>query len=237
MFVSIDYPNDVSFPEEIKDNILKISELSSNSTESEWMECLSSIDNYDGYICNVQTEEEKSPFPSCIWTFIHHAAYHNAPLSIIQKIKANNFVLSLKDGEGQLAVDHVSSNASEEYKDLLKPKYKMNISAEKLKNIEKIFHELIYSRTELCTEILIKKHHLILPAISILLEPHVDITYFYWEIPQMHGGFSMEFEWNEDKTDVTGLVTNSYNRIFGGSGKTHLCTEKEAVLLREGYIN
>ena len=221
----------IEIPEQIVDNIVSISKLNSDSTEEEWMEWLDVVCEYDHYISNDAEGQQKYLFPSRRWTFLHHAAYHQAPLQIIKALKEKGYRLSLKDAEGKLPVDHAND---ESCKSVLQPKYSVNVDMEKLNKIEKNFHAVITSRADE----LVKKHNLILPVISVLLEGEKNVTKenVYFAVPGMYGGFSFWLKFTSDKADVESLITESWCRVAGGSGQRHVCTENNWSLEAEGFV-
>ncbi|XP_057313772.1 uncharacterized protein LOC130655086 [Hydractinia symbiolongicarpus] len=214
------------FMESLKNAIDSVSRLNAYSSESEWLGSLTALDNYDGYICN-ELHSQENKFPSRRWTFLHHAAFYYAPISVLEEIKAKKFVMSLKDAEGHMAIDHVKSTASPSYKNLFKPRFKIeNIDLKKLNKIEKTFHGVINSRVE----DLVNEHNLILPTISVLLEKAVKTEEFWFAVPGMFGGFTIELKYNDEMTDVEAVNTTSWCRAAAGSCETYLCTENNVTL-------
>lgn len=225
-------------PSDLKNHLKRISQLNAESAEQEWMDCLDHIGEYCGYLCNVP-EGENCMFPKGRWTFLHHCAFYNAPISVLEEINTRDFYKSFKDSDGKLAEDWVKSNAAPNYKDLFKPKYALsNLNLAKLSKIENRFHEVISSRSKNFNGD--EKNNLILPILSVYLEKRAGNSSTtrsgYCAIPGMYGGFKIDFELTEDKSDVNALITDSWCRIVGGSGQQHRCTENKWELVDEGFV-
>ena len=154
----------LQFPEDVRyliENI--IPKLNEKSTKEEWLGCLYGLKKYKKhYIWNEAMKTTSTIYPSCRWSIIHHAAHFQAPLSVLQKISVDQFPLSLTDGEGKIALDHLGSKASKDAKALLTPSYKMNYLQLELKLLQANFHEVILERVAT----LVQKYNLILPMLS-----------------------------------------------------------------------
>ena len=216
-----------------RQTIEHIRNLNENSSEAEWVEVFERVKNsayygYYGYICNDCEKVKK--FPSKRWTFLHHMAHYNAPMKVVNLYKEKMKVLSLKDGDGKLAYDHVSENQSDEYKKLYKPEYRIaNIDLQKLKAIEKQFHAVINCRVSEEVE----KYNLVLPDLHSYREKCFKERMFY-EIPHWHGGFTSVMHFDEcnnlEYLEVTSLI-----RTYGGSGQKHQCFEDRWVMTEKDF--
>ena len=92
--------------------------------------------------------------------------------------------------------------------------------------IERRFHEVIRNRI---AEFGV--HALPLPRIDPALNTKESESWF--AVPGMYGGFHYWFEGEgEDAT----LVSESWNRIVGGSGQRHLITASEVTLVDQGFV-
>lgn len=208
----------------------RIIALKKDSPEEAWNECQDELDEHDGFISN---DSVAGAFPSGRWTFLHHAVYHNAPFSTLERMNEQKFVRSLRDSEGKMPVDYLSADASEEYRALVTPVYKIeNIDWTKLRKIEEHFHQVILNRAEQ----LVKDHHLILPMLSVFLEATTEDNEWYFGVPGMYGGFTMTLEYNNVNNDVVALNTSSWCRVAGGSGQSHCCTADGWELNDEGFV-
>jgi len=220
-----------------KEIIERVVSLTKESSDEEWKDVVEEMAHrylFKHYLCNYGTNEE-SPFPSKIWTIQHHAAHFNAPIEIIEFMVEKHFPMSFKDGEGKTPADHLDVNVDCNYKALFMPRYGLsNLNLENLQKIEENFHAVINGRVK----DLVDKYDLILPQLSVSLEVQVAIEFLdngYCAIPGMYGGFTIEFQFNADKSDVDHLLTSSWCRIAGGSGQTHKCTPEQSELIESGF--
>ena len=103
----------------------------------------------------------------------------------------------------------------------------MNISEAGLKAIEGHFHALIRKRAGE----LIDEHGTELPRLNIPLNSAEEKKWF--AVPGFYGGFSY---WFETGGDGVRLVTESWSRVWGGSGQRHVITEEGFELVDEGFV-
>lgn len=212
----LDFPGDVMY---LVENI--IPKLNKQSTVNQWKECLYSLQTFKRhYIWNDKFENNSKLYPSSRWTIVHHAAYFNAPLQVLQILIASQYPLSLPDAEGKLPVDHLGVESPKDAKVLLTPSYKINFSHLELKLMQVNFHEVIHERVAS----LVQKHNLILPVLSLLLEDISKDKEVYFDIPGMYGGFTYWFEFDSTKTEIMSLYSRSSSRLVGDSEQLHKCT-------------
>ena len=218
-----------------KEIINRISKLTNESTEDEWMDvCEEMSQLHKHYVCNFENLED-SPFPSTRWTFQHHAAYHRAPIKVVKAMREKHFAMSFIDSNGKLPKDYLPNDVEEEYKQLFIPEYGLSkLNLQNLALIEKRLHEVINSRAKF----LVDKHNLILPLLSVFLEERKMgyVEESNWcPIPGMYGGFNIEINLNEDKSDIDFIETSSWCRVAGGSGQRHKCYPDKWELVEEGF--
>lgn len=188
--------------------------LNSESTKEDWLICLGLLKKHKHYIWN----SKKEIFPSKLWSLVHHAAFHSAPISIIQNMKISKYPMSLPDSEGKLPIDHVNISSTQSYQDLFKPIYQVNVLPSKLKSIESSLHTVMSQ----CIGKLIEKYDLILPVLSVSLEDIARQEKIYFDIPEMHGGFFYWFEF--DDGNLIGVWCKSTSSFIGNSEQLHYCT-------------
>ena len=208
----------------------KVAKLNSSSSKEDWMVCFAGLRKSKYYIWNESEDQHSQLFPSHLWTFLHHAAFHKAPLQLIQMMNIDKYPLSLPDGEGKLAIDHVDASMPQHYKDMLQPVYKYNFIPLELKLIQINFHAVIMDRVDA----LVEKYNLILPVISVLLEDVAKFDEMYFAVPGMYGGFSFRFEFNTSDSSIIALWTTSSSRIVGNSQQKHKCTADGWTLVSKG---
>ena len=221
----LQFPQDVTY---LVENI--IPNLSPKSTASQWKECLYGLKTFKKhYIWNVKISSNSKLYPSSRWTIVHHAAYLNAPLQVLQLLNVNQYPLSLPDAEGKLPVDHLNSSSSKDAKTLLTPSYKMNFLQLEMKLLQANFHEVIHERVAT----LVQKHNLILPVLTVLLEDISRDKEVYFDIPGMYGGFTYWFEFDSTKTEILSVYSRSSSRLVGDSEQLHKCTTKGWELVKK----
>lgn len=211
----------LEFPDHIQYMIEnKVIKLNKQSKKEEWLECHVVLRKFKHYIYNAYVDQKELIFPSYLWSFVHHAAYHSAPLEIIQMINIDKYPLSLPDGEGKIALDHIDTNMPQNYKDLLQPVYKIDFLPLEMKLIQANFHAVIYE----CIDGLVEKYNLILPVLCVMLE---DISKCDDErkfpIPDS-GGFTYKFDFSECMSEVKALLCNYIPSLEGGTEISFKCT-------------
>ena len=211
----------LQFPDHLKYLIEnKVTKLNKCSKKEEWLECYTSLRKFKHYIYNAIVDQKELLFPSYLWTFVHHAAYHSAPLEIIQMINIDKYPLSLPDGEGKLALDHIDPMMSQHYKDLLQPVYKVDFLPLEMKLIQANFHAVIYD----CINGLVEKYNLILPVLCVMLE---DISKCEnqgnFSVPDI-GGFTYRFDLGECRSELKALLCDFIPILEGSTEVSYKCT-------------
>lgn len=228
--IEMEWVGYLKFPDHIQYLIEnKVAKLSSTSKKEEWLECLASLKKFKFYIWNVPVGDNSNTFPSHKWTFIHQAAFHKAPLYILQIMNVDKYPLSLPDGEGRLPIDHMDPSMTQDYKDLLTPIYKLNVLPLELKLIQVNFHAVIQDRIET----MIEKYNLVLPVLSVLLEDISTFDKVYFDVPGMDGGFTYWFQLDKSKTEVLSLWCRSSSNLVGYSEQLHECTAEGWALVKK----
>lgn len=103
--------------------------------------------------------------------------------------------------------------------------------SEELKRIEINFHKLIMHRAGN----LIEKFDVEMPHVTFdLLEKDGWINRESFPVPGMYGGFYYYLSLNDEGQYE--LNVDSWSRICGGSGQTHIITEDKCELIDEGFV-
>lgn len=102
-----------------------------------------------------------------------------------------------------------------------------NEDLDDLRAIEERFHALIRERCGDLTK------GLELPKLdaSTVMPPDVQ-TYF--PVPGFYGGFSYSIQRGND--NHLEMVTESWCRVYGGSGQRHIITPQKTTLVEEGFV-
>lgn len=161
-----------------------------------------------------------------LYTPLHQAAHGNAPAEIVRTMIAMGAWRTLKNANGDRPVDIARNKKHQYLVHLLEPVYKTKCSREKLRKIQKHFHEIILSRTK----DLIEQSGLILPELEPLLE--IDEPTMWFPVPGMYGGFNY---WLEGTGENIKLIAESWCRVASGLGQRHEITSEGGKLVEEGF--
>ncbi|MBQ6628288.1 MAG: hypothetical protein IJH65_05660 [Methanobrevibacter sp.] len=102
--------------------------------------------------------------------------------------------------------------------------------SEELKRIEKRFHKLIMHRAGH----LIEEYDVEMPHVTFDLEKCDWFHRQCFPVPGMYGGFY--YYLYENETGEYELNVDSWSRICGGSGQTHIITQNKCELIDEGFV-
>jgi hypothetical protein len=101
-----------------------------------------------------------------------------------------------------------------------------------LLKIEHYFHQLMRERAgDLIERQQLERQQLELPQLTTTLL--ADQSRHYFPIPGMYGGFSYELKILENEMV---LITESWCRVVGGSGRRHQITAQGIELLEKGFV-
>lgn len=105
-----------------------------------------------------------------------------------------------------------------------------SVSDETFSLIEQHFHAVILGRAKK----LVEESCLTLPKLSHLRTAVIgERRRASFPIPGMYGGF---YYWLEGEGDTVKLISESWSRIWGGSGQRHEITREGSVLVAEGFV-
>jgi hypothetical protein len=162
-----------------------------------------------------------------LYTPLHHAAYGNAPVEVVQQMIKLGAWRTLRNNADERAVDIAKRKKHLGLVQLLEPVYKTHVSHVTLEKIQKHFHEVILGRVG----DLVKKSKVRLPELEPLLE--LEQPEMWFSVPDMHGGFSYRLH-GEGK--AAKLLSESWSRIIGGSGQRHEITSLGSKLIDQGFV-
>lgn len=162
-----------------------------------------------------------------LYTPLHQAAHGNAPVQVVQEMIAMGGWRTLKNADGETAVDIARKKAHQYLIKLLEPVYKTYVPLETLALIQKHFHAIIRDRAG----DLVEKFGLRLPELEPLLE--IEKPQMWFPVPGMYGGFNY---WLDGEGENVKLISESWCRVVGGSGQRHEITSQECKLIDEGFV-
>ena len=162
------------------------------------------------------------------YTPLHQAAYHGAPIDVVENLLNLGAWRTLRNKDGQRPVDLARVKNHAHLYRILEPVYHWEISSQKLQGLQRNFHEVIRGRAEKQIE----SHQLRLPELEPMLESGPSCK-FWFAVPGMYGGFNY---WLEKRWDRVLLISESWCRVVGGSGERHVVTPFGNVLVDEGFV-
>lgn len=160
---------------------------------------------------------------------LHQAAHGGAPVEVVQKMIEIGAWRTLKNANGDRPVDISRREKHEHLIQILEPVYKRHIPYETLQKIQEQFHQLICARMNYLGKI--EESGLRLPELEPLLE--IEEPKMWFSVPGMYGGFRY---WLDSEGHDAVLTSESWCRIFGGSGQRHEITSKICKLVEEGFV-
>lgn len=158
---------------------------------------------------------------------LHQLVEDNAPAEIVEKAAKLGAWLTLKDFNGNKAVDIANRKGNQHLVEDLNPVYCHPLNPEMLSKIQEYFHQVIIGRINVIPE----WRSFRLPDLEILLE--IEEPNMWFPVPGMYGGFNYELL---IEGEVVKLVSSSWCRIVGGSGERHEITSEGIRLIEKGYV-
>jgi hypothetical protein len=195
--------------------------LADKAKEYDWQKVFEILGQYRSLINTTRPDGQSLYAP------LHQAAYGNASVEIVQKMINMGAWRTLKNADGERAVDIAQRKKYLEIGQLLQPIYKVKVPSEILKAIESRFHEIILDRAG----DLIYKASVRLPDLEILLE--IEEPKMWFPIPGMYGGFSY---WLDIKGQNIKLISESWSRIIEGSGQRHEIDNDGWLLVESSFV-
>ncbi|MFB7470433.1 ankyrin repeat domain-containing protein [Kitasatospora sp. NPDC056184] len=160
------------------------------------------------------------------WAPLHQAAWHNAPIEVVERLLAAGAWRTLLSADGERPLDLATRLGREALLPLLEPAPLHPARESDLRALQHFLHALIRVRTE---EFGVTAP-LVLPQVSVLTElsdPALGFT-----VPGMYGGFSILLERGQDGPQLT---VRSHCRIVGYSGRTHRITPDDCTVVESGW--
>jgi len=154
---------------------------------------------------------------------LHQAAYHNAPLEIVDALVQMGGYCTCRTTDGQRPIDIARSKGYNHLLRILQPVIlHRNISEG---DLDKIQAHLYTAIREVAGD-LIEKNEMDLPQLSVLLE--LENPHIWFPIPGMYGGFNINLE-----NDY--IIAQSFCRVVGGSGETRKITPEGITIIDSGW--
>jgi len=159
------------------------------------------------------------------YTPLHQAAHGGAPIAVIEKLISLGAWRTLRDANGERAVDVARQRGHAHLLESLEPVYKRRVPDATLAAIQGRFHELIREPARENAD------KLWLPELEPLLE--YEEGSFWFAVPGMYGGFRY---WLVDDGPDAHLAAQSWCRVVGGSGRHHDISEHQTRLIDHSFV-
>lgn len=156
------------------------------------------------------------------YTPLHQAAWLGAPVEVASELLRRGAWRSLRDADGNRAVDIAQQRGRSHLIDVLEARVPSARESQKFAAWDSHLALLIAERTKGIDALKFRP----IPTEVIALEP---LEALYFGYPGMYGGFSMSIHQNR-------LFVESWSRVVGGSGQAHVITEHGCVLVDEGFV-
>ena len=203
---STDYPLTVFEEQYREEYVQEHTEVADLSESQKWTELITYLKDHRDLINKCRLPKDEST-PPTLYTPLHYAANGNAPKEVFEELLALGASRTLRTADGETAYDIGERMSLDpdilaiiEVPEIIRQK------ATEIKIMEEGLHLTILGRVEG----LVTKNGQQLPQLSYVYEMG-DIWY---PIPCMYGGFHV-------RKCPTGIETESFCRIVGGSGQRH----------------
>ncbi len=167
------------------------------------------------------------PGGSTLYAPLHQAAWHSAPVAVVQRLIGMGAWRTLGNSRGERAVDVAERRGHRHLLRVLAPEIKHHVPREALLKVQAHFHAVIRGRAEH----LVDEQGLRLPELEPLLE--LDPPEMWFPVPGMAGGFHYRLE--QEGTQPK-LFSESWCRMVNGSGQRHEITSRGSRLVDEGFV-
>lgn len=156
------------------------------------------------------------------FTPLHQAAWLGAPVEVVDELIQRGAWRSLRNAEGDRAIDIARSRGHSHLLDALHVRDLNEPEREKFHAWDQHLADLIAQRTRSLGPVSFRA----VPTEVIALEELEELWFGY---PGMYGGFLMSI--HRDR-----LCVESWSRVVGGSGQAHVITKGGCVLVEEGFV-
>lgn len=162
------------------------------------------------------------PAGRSLYTPLHQAAWHGAPVAVVERLLELGAWRTLRTAEGQRAVDIAVEHGHEHLRGPLEPVPHRQLDADTVEQLDRQLAVLVESRIR--PQLTVELHH---PTCSVLAE--IGDGKLWYPVPGMYGGFSIALREEH-------LYVESWCRVVGGSGRAHIVTRDGSHLVRSGFV-
>ncbi len=162
------------------------------------------------------------PGGKSLYTPLHQAAWHGAPLEVVDALVKRGAWRTLRTAKGDTALDIARDKGHRHLTEMLTPKTPPRDDLLVIDWLDLQLAELVEGRIP--PELDIELRH---PACSVLTE--IPTKSLWYPVPGMYGGFSIRLRENH-------LFVKSWSRVVGGSGEAHVITQEGRFLVDRGFV-
>ncbi|KHL18341.1 UNVERIFIED_CONTAM: ankyrin [Mumia flava] len=156
------------------------------------------------------------------FTALHQAAWHGAPVAVVERLVAMGAWRSLRTAAGDRAVDIARDRGHAHLVAALETTRDGTRDRRRYEAWDRHLTELIASRTASLEPVRYR------PVPTEVVEVE-GLETLWFPYPGMYGGFSISVHRSR-------LFVESWSRVAGGSGQAHVITEDHCVLVDEGFV-
>lgn len=167
------------------------------------------------------------PGSASLYAPLHQVAHAGASVAVARRLIDLGAWRTLQNFRGERPLDLAVRMGHAHLAEILEPQYQRRVPVADLFAIQEHLHEVIRSRAPREVD----EHALRLPELAPLLE--IADPSMWFPVPGMYGGFSYTLH---AESDPPKLVSESWNRVVGGSGQRHEITAAGSVLVEEGFV-
>lgn len=205
-------------------DVIRRNELADAAKVYDWDKTLEILRTYPSLI-NATRLNGKS-----FYSPLHQAAHGGAPVEVVQTMIEIGAWRTLRNADGERPLDISKRKMHKHLIQVLEPVYKTHIPHETLQQIQDQFHKLIRTRI-IYLHAMPEESGLRLPELKPLLE--MEQPHAWFSVPMMYGGFNY---WLDSAGQDAILISESWCRIFDGSGQRHEISDETCTLVEEGFV-
>ena len=162
------------------------------------------------------------PGGTSLYTPLHQAAWHGAPVDVVEQLVALGAWRTLRTAKGDNALNIAHDKGHRHLEEILTPTTQPRDDLPVIQWLDLQLAELVESRIR--PELDIRLRH---PVCSVMAE--LPGRQLWYPVPGMYGWFSIQLRENH-------LFVESWSRVAGGSGEAHVITQEGRFLVDRGFV-
>lgn len=198
--------------------VASASRLADAAKNGDWDRVLAAVSGTDRSL----TPNDWRPGGASLYTPLHQAAWHGAPLPVVERLIDMGAWRTLRTEKGQRALDIAAEKEHRQLLGILEPVIHRHVDPNSLDRLD--LHLAALIETRIRPQIETRLRH---PACEVLTE--IPEGTLWYPVPGMYGGFNVELREHH-------LYVESWSRVVGGSGQAHVVTAQGSTLVNEGFV-